>query len=214
MNSATSPAIRVAIVEDDREIRQLFVLLLDATEGFRCVGNFETAEAALAHFETETADVILMDIDLPGMSGIACTQQLRQSHPELNIVMLTVHEDEKALFDSLCAGATGYILKELAPSSILEHIRTAAAGGSPMSGSIARKVIATFQTKPVSTSPLSQRETEVLGLLVEGNNHRTIAEKLFVSANTVKAHIKNIYHKLEVHTRAEAVSRAHRDRLI
>ncbi|MEL6671052.1 MAG: response regulator transcription factor [Bacteroidota bacterium] len=205
--------IRVAIVEDDAEIRQLFGLLLDNSPGYQCVAQYADAESALDQLEVAEVDVVLMDIDLPGVSGIQCTEKLKQESPELNIIMLTVHEDDAALFDSLCAGATGYILKETSPVQILEDIRTAHQGGSPMSSAIARRVIQTFH-QPQKASPLSERETEVLTYLVEGQNYRTIAEALFVSPNTIKAHIKNIYRKLEVSTRAEAVSKAHKDRLI
>lgn len=207
------PDIHVAIVEDDPEIRQLMVLLLENSPGFRCRHEFEDAGKALSKLHPGAVDIILMDIDLPGMSGIECTRELKRRDLDCNILMLTVHEDDKALFDSLCAGATGYLLKETAPAQILAHIKTAHQGGAPMSGAIARRVVATFHQSPES-SPLSRRETEVLRLMCDGQTYRTIAESLFVSAHTVKGHIKNIYRKLEVHTRAEAVKRALKDGLV
>ncbi|MCI4670434.1 MAG: response regulator transcription factor [Bacteroidia bacterium] len=205
--------IRVAIVEDDEEILQLFSLLIENSPGFSCPYTFSNGKDAVENLRPGQVDVILMDIDLPGLSGISCTQLLREQAPNVNIVMLTVHEDDQALFDSLCAGATGYILKETPPSQILGHIQSAFEGGSPMSGSIARRVVKSFHA-PRQNSPLSEREREVLGLLCKGQNYKMIAEALFVSPNTIKAHIKNIYRKLEVNTRAEAVSKAHKDRLL
>ncbi|MEM6344212.1 MAG: response regulator transcription factor [Bacteroidota bacterium] len=205
--------IYIAIVEDDPEIRQLLTLILNGSPGFSCSHSYPDAESALAGLTHEPPDVVLMDIQLPGMSGIECTQQLRELHPKLDIIMLTVQEENDDIFDSLCAGATGYLVKETPPTKLLAAIEEAKAGGSPMSPRIARRVIGSFHQSPVK-SPLSARETEVLGLLCEGRNYRQIADQLFVSTNTVKAHIKHIYEKLHVHNRAEAVRKAMQDKLV
>jgi DNA-binding NarL/FixJ family response regulator len=204
--------IAVAIIEDDPEIRQLFTLLIDSSPGYRCKHSYEQAEDALKGINKGAVDIALMDIDLPGMSGIACTKLLRVIDPEVEVVMLTVHEDEQAIFDSLCAGACGYLLKETPPVQVLEAIQDAFAGGAPMSADIARRVVRSFRG-PVD-SPLSERELEVLRMLCRGDNYKMIAEAIFVSPNTVKAHIKNIYKKLQVNSRAEAVTKAYKDRLI
>ncbi|MEL6650166.1 MAG: response regulator transcription factor [Bacteroidota bacterium] len=205
--------IYIAIVEDDPEIRQLLDLLLNASPGFSCNQRFGDAESALEGLAQYPPDVVLMDIQLPGINGIECTRKLREMHPDLDIMMLTVQEDDQDIFDSLCAGATGYLLKETPPAELLLAIQEVQKGGSPMSPRIARRVIASFRqgTQP---SPLSERETEVLRLLCDGQNYRQIADQLYVSSNTVKAHIKHIYKKLHVHNRAEAVRKAMRDKLI
>ena len=205
------PLIHVSIVEDDAEIRRLLSLIIDGSPGFACKWTFETAEAALAEMPAQRPDVVLMDIDLPGMSGISCVQALKTQLPDLDIIMLTIHEDDDSVFASLCAGAIGYLVKETPPVALLAAIEEAHKGGAPMSSHIARRIAGSFHTQP---SSLSDRETEVLRRLVKGDNYKVIADALFVSANTVKAHIKNIYKKLHVHTRAEAVSKAHKDRLV
>ena len=205
--------ISTALVEDDPEIRQLLQLILDGSPGFICQLVYEDAESALKALPAEKPDVILMDINLPGMSGIECVKQLKAQLPDQDIIMLTSQEDDDSVFNSLCAGASGYLVKETPPAQLLEAIQECKTGGSPMSPHIARRVIASFHRTP-APSPLSERETEVLKLLVEGANYKTIAEALFVSAHTIKAHIKNIYKKLHVHSRAEAVSKAHRDGLV
>ncbi len=203
--------IHVAIVEDDPEILRLLTLIIDGSPGFACKLTFESAEEALAGIPDYPVSVILMDIDLPGMSGIECVKALKEVLPDIDVIMLTIHEDDESVFDSLCAGATGYLVKETPPVDLLAAIEEAHRGGAPMSSHIARRIVGSFRTQK---SPLSDRETEVLKLLVKGDNYKGIAEVLFVSANTIKAHIKNIYKKLHVHTRAEAVSKAHKDRLV
>jgi DNA-binding NarL/FixJ family response regulator len=153
-----------------------------------------------------------MDIDLPGMSGISCVRRLKEKMPDLDIIMLTIKEDDESVFESLCAGASGYLIKETPPVELLAAIKEAREGGAPMSAHIARKIVKSFHK--TRNSPLSSRETEVLRMLCKGDNYKAIAEALFVSNNTIKAHIKNIYKKLHVHSRAEAVSKALKDRLI
>ena len=204
--------IRVAIIEDDHDIRQLMCLIIDGSPGFSCLQSWERCETAIPALEKDTPDLLLMDIDLPEMSGIEGVRILKEKLPHLNVVMLTVHEDNEAVFDSLCAGAVGYLVKGLPPVQLLSAIREAHEGGSPMSAAIARKVVRSFQ--PQSPNSLSERETEVLKMLCEGENYKTIAAALFVSTNTVKAHIKNIYEKLQVHTRAEAVKKALKNRMV
>lgn len=208
-----APSIHVALVEDDPEIRHLLQLIIGGSPGFTCAHAFADAESALAGLPGAMVDVVLMDIELPGMSGIDCVKALRGQGLDLDILMLSVRDEDDAVFAALCAGAAGYLVKETPPVQLLEAIRECHAGGSPMSAAIARRVVASFR-RPVDTSLLSERETEVLRLLCAGANYKSIAEGIFVSSNTVKAHIKNIYRKLEVHTRAEAVIRAHKEGLV
>lgn len=208
-----SPDIRVAVVEDDPEIRQLLKIVIDGAQGFTCCMLCESGEEALSYIPHASADVVLMDLQLPGINGIQCTLKLKDNLPGLNVLVLTVQQEEEALFDSLCAGANGYLLKETPPDQILKAIEEVYKGGAPMSASIARRVVNSFR-KPKKSSMLSEREVEVLKLLCEGENYKSIADVLFVSSNTVKSHIKNIYKKLHVHNRAEAVAKAFKDDLI
>ena len=204
--------IHVAIVEDEPEIRRLLSLVIDNSPGFACQLVFSSAEEALKELKTYEPDVLLMDIQLPGMSGIEAVKELYRQQADFPILMLTVQEDDDSIFDSLCAGACGYLTKETPPAELLEAIREAQSGGSPMTSRIARRVVASFRLN--TDHSLSKREQEVLKMLCNGDNYRSIADALFVSTNTIKAHIKNIYKKLHVHTRAEAVQRAIRDRLV
>jgi DNA-binding NarL/FixJ family response regulator len=204
--------IRVAIVEDDTEIKQLMCLIIDGSPGFSCLQAWESCEEAIPAIEKDPPDLVLMDIDLPNMQGIEGVRILKEKLPHLLVVMLTIHEDNEAVFNSLCAGAVGYLVKGLPPVQLLQAIREAHQGGSPMSAVIARKVVKSFHSN--APNPLSGREKEVLKMLCDGENYKTIAIALFVSGNTVKAHIKNIYEKLQVHTRAEAVGKAFKNRLL
>lgn len=204
--------IQVAIVEDDREIRQLMTLLIDSSPGYTCKQSFNDCESALQTILADPPDVVLMDIDLPGMSGIEGVRRLKESLPSTEFIMLTVQEDDESVFESICAGAVGYLLKETPPAELLEAIRDVCHGAAPMSASIARRVVVSFRRG--QTSPLSSRETEVLEYLCEGENYRAIAQALGISGDTVRAHIKNIYEKLQVHSRAEVVKKAIKDRLI
>jgi DNA-binding NarL/FixJ family response regulator len=206
--------IRVAIVEDDNEIRQSLVLIVDGSPGYSCRQAFPTAEAALELLPDDLPDVVLMDIGLPGMTGIEATQQLHERFPDLDVVMLTVLEDDETVFNSLCAGASGYLMKSTPPAQLLQSIDEVYRGGAPMSAAIARRVIGSFQSAPADASPLSRREREILEHLCDGESYRVIAEKLYVSGHTVRAHIKNIYSKLQVNSRAEAVRKAMRERLV
>lgn len=208
-----TPTIHIALVEDNAELRQLMQFMLDQNAGFSCKLVFPDAEQAIPEILNAHPDVVLMDIGLPGMSGVQAVEILREACPQLPILMLTIQLDDNSVFDSLCAGATGYLLKSTPPVQLLSAIQDAHAGGAPMSPAIARRVVASFR-KPPKKSPLSAREGEVMALLCEGETYKTIAEQLFISANTVKAHIKHIYEKLHVNTRAEAVGKALRDDLI
>lgn len=204
--------IHVAIVEDDLDIQRTLALIIDGTPEFRCERTYNDCETAIPDILTYRPDVVLMDINLPGISGIEGVKQLRGALPELSILMLTVQLDDRSVFDSLCAGATGYLLKHTPPLQLLEAIKEVHNGGAPMSMQIARKVLQSFH-EPVH-SPLTERETQILRRLCEGENYKTIAAALHVSGHTVRSHIKNIYSKLHVHSRAEAVRKAYKNRLI
>ncbi|RNC89331.1 MAG: DNA-binding response regulator [Allomuricauda sp.] len=203
--------IHIALVEDDNEIRQTLNLIIDGSSGFTCKYAFPDGESALASVGNLPVDIILMDIDLPGRSGIEVTRQLKAENPELDIIMLTVQSDDDSIFESLCAGASGYLLKDTSPAELLVHIREVFEGGAPMSSTIARRIISSFR---VIENPLSERETEILRMLSKGLNYKEIAEKVFLSPHTVKSHIKNIYSKLHVGNRAEAIYKAIKQKLI
>ncbi|MEL6973098.1 MAG: response regulator transcription factor [Bacteroidota bacterium] len=209
--------IRIAIIEDDPDIRQLLRLLLNGSPGYECQQVFGSCEEGIPSLKNTPPDILLMDIDLPGISGIQGVKQLRGELPELNIIMLTVHEDDEAVFTALCAGAIGYLVKGLPPVQLLRAIDEAQQGGAPMSPGIARRIVHSFRppsTPSTLSHNLSTREREVLAHLCEGDNYSTIAQKLFISGNTVRSHIKSIYKKLEVNSRATAVLKANREGLI
>lgn len=200
--------IRVFIVEDQDPIREAFALLLGWTPGFACVGAAASAEAALTAALEASPDVVLLDIGLPGMSGTEALSRLRQRWPRAEFLMLTVHDDPDRVFEALQAGASGYLVKTTPPAEVLEAVRELHAGGAPMSASIARKVVTAFRQPDPDLGELSRREREVLDHLVEGKTVRQIADALFVSSSTVAFHVRQIYEKLHVHSRAEAVARA------
>jgi DNA-binding NarL/FixJ family response regulator len=203
--------IHVAIVEDIKDIREAMRVLIDGSSGFDCNHVFENAEAAIEALPNINPDVVLMDINLPGMSGIECISKLKQQLPHTQFMMCTVYDDDDNIFDALQAGATGYILKRTSPAQILEAIRDLHHGGSPMSSEIARRVVASLQKKNKNehTEILSSREKEILKLLAEGYIYKEIAGKLFVGLETVKTHIHNIYEKLQVQNRAEALKKVY-----
>ncbi|WP_420400649.1 response regulator [Flagellimonas sp.] len=203
--------IHLAIVEDDNEIRQALCMIIDGSPGFTCKYAFPDGESALASIGNLPVDIVLMDIDLPGKSGIEVTRKLKSENPEIDFIMLTVQSDDDSIFKSLCAGASGYLLKETSPSSLLDHIREVYLGGSPMSSKIARRIINSFR---VIQNPLSSREMEILEMLGQGLNYKDIAKDIFLSPHTVKTHIKNIYSKLHVKNRAEAIYKAIKQNLI
>jgi DNA-binding NarL/FixJ family response regulator len=211
--------IKVAITEDNTTIREGLAALINGTTGYSCVGSFGDCESLLSKLHTLNVDVVLMDIGLPGMSGIEGIARAKKIKPDLNILMLTVYEDSQSVFKALCAGACGYLVKKTPPSRLLEAIKDANEGGAPMSSLIARQVINVFQqtqskTTEETEAELSVREKEVLTSLAEGNNYQEIADRLFISVDTVRHHIKNIYKKLHVHSQSEAVAKAIRKGLI
>ena len=218
MNAPTLPTeIKVAIIEDRREIRDGLAMLIGGTEGFRCTGAFRSMEEALARINSDLPDVALCDIGLPGMSGIEGMRLLKKQYPQLLLLMLTVYDDDERIFDALCAGACGYLLKKTPPVRLLEGLKEAVTGGSPMSPEVARRVITLFRDiRPPERADceLTPHETRLLKLLVEGHNYKTAALELNVSINTVSFHMRRIYEKLQVHSKSEAVAKALRDRLV
>jgi DNA-binding NarL/FixJ family response regulator len=210
--------INVIIVEDNGTIREGLAVLINGTEGFRCVATYPDCESLLKHIDDLTPDILLMDIVLPGISGIDGVKKIKQIVPDLNILMLTVYGENDLVFEALCAGACGYLLKNTPPARLLEAIKEAHEGGSPMSPNIARQVVSLLHQKNLLTaSPetiLTAREKEILNALSQGNNYQAIAESLFISVSTVRFHIRNIYQKLHVQTQPEAVATAIRKGLI
>ncbi|HKR06143.1 MAG TPA: response regulator transcription factor [Bacteroidia bacterium] len=201
--------IRVAIVEDRPEISSGISYIISLNDGFSSE-IFTNAEAALRAVTPQRFDVVIMDIKLPGMSGIECTQLLKQKYPELKIMMCTVFEDDEKIFRAISAGADGYILKRTEPNNLIQSIRELMEGGSPISGYIAKKILKGFrQTMPqdMDENPLSEREQEVLSLLASGYRNKEVADKLSVSPMTIKSHIYNIYQKLHVTSRVEAINK-------
>lgn len=210
-------SITVAIVEDNPNLRAGTSYILKASPGFKVAGEYETAEELLEDFREINPDVVLMDIGLPGMSGIAAAAELKRRHARVQIVMLSVFEDDENVFQAICAGACGYIAKPVMPAQLLEAVEQAFNGASPMSPKIARKVLEIFKKHvppPRADYNLTARELEVLGLLTQGDDHKQIAEKLFLSPFTVRAHLRNIYDKLHVHSKSQAVAKALQERLL
>jgi DNA-binding NarL/FixJ family response regulator len=209
--------IDVAIIEDQPEIREGLGVLIGLAEGYNCTGKYGSMEDALANIGSNLPDVALVDIGLPGMSGIQGIQLLKQKYPDLSLVVLTVYDDDDRIFEALCAGATGYLLKKTAPARLLESLKDVVAGGSPMSPEVARRVITLFQNvRPPQSADyhLTPHETRVLKLLVRGHTYKTAAAELGSSIHAVTFHMRNIYNKLRVHSKSEAVVKALRDRLV
>ncbi len=201
--------IHVSIVEDDVKVRGSLARLIDSTEGFSCVSQHPDAENALKEIPVIKPEIVLMDINLPGMDGVECVRQLKQLLPSTQIVILTVYENTNIIFGALTAGASGYLLKRSSPEQIIEAIRDVHNGGSPMSSHIARKVVASFQkvTNPIREyEKLSTREQQVLDYLAKGFLYREIAEILKITYATVHTHVRHIYEKLQVRSRTEAVT--------
>ena len=201
--------LRIGIVEDDDRLRADFVRLIDGSDGMRCVGAYASAEAALAELPSQAPDVVLMDINLPGMSGIESVRRLRALAPTAQVMMVTVFDDASSVFESLKAGASGYILKRAPVGELLAAIRDLSTGGAPMSGIIARKVVQYFgQHGPApEVQTLTAREHQVLVALSHGEQYKEIAARLGISINTVRRHIMAIYEKLHVNSRLEAVGK-------
>jgi len=207
----------VAIIEDQRELREGFTTLINFTPGFVCSGSYRSMEEALARLRTEKPDVVLSDIGLPGMDGIEGIRRIKQMYPDILVLMLTVYDDDERIFDALCAGACGYLLKRTPPARLLENIREALTGGAPMSPEVASKVITLFRDiRPPEKVEydLTPHETRLLKLIVEGHNYTTAAEQLGVKYSTVKFHMQNIYDKLQVHSKSEAVAKALKNRIV
>jgi DNA-binding NarL/FixJ family response regulator len=217
METNHQDVIRTAVVEDMKDIREGLATLINFTPGFRCTGSYRSMEEALARLQDEVPDVLLSDIGLPGMSGIEGIRIIKERYPRMQILMLTVYDDDDRIFDALCAGASGYLLKRTPPAKLLENIREAMSGGSPVSPEVASRVIKFFRefhNPQREDYDLTPHETRLLKLLTEGHNYQTAAEKLGVSYNTIKFHVSHIFDKLQVHSKSEAVVKAMRDRLV
>jgi DNA-binding NarL/FixJ family response regulator len=204
--------IKVALFEDNSLLRDSLFQLINGSEGFVCTGAFGDCADLMRKVESANPDVILMDIDLPGMNGIEAVGKINEKHPEIMVIMQTVFDDNERIFQSITAGASGYLLKNTSPLRILESIREAATGGAPMTPSIAYKILEVFRDrKPAlptkEQSQLNERQKEILECIFNGMSYKLIAEKLFISADTVRYHVKNIYEILHVHSRDELISK-------
>ena len=209
--------ITVAIVEDSPDVRMGTSFVLRSSKACTVVGEFETAEDLIDAFDEVRPDVVLMDLGLPGMSGIEAITKLKQEHARVEIVVLSIFEDDDNVFRAICAGASGYITKPAAPQQLVEAVEHAFSGGTPMSPHIARKVIEMFKRHlppPKADYALTPRELEVLQLLVQGEDYKSIADALFLSLFTIRAHIRNIYDKLHVHSKSQAVGKALRENVL
>ena len=206
----THPIIRVAIVEDDEWLRSSLVNQISGAPGFKCLGSFRSAELALKNIPTLNPDVVLMDINLPGMDGVQCVRQLKEACPKIQFLMLTVYEESERIFNSLQAGACGYLLKRTAMEELLESIQQVMDGGTPLTDHIARQIVHYFNQLGVRASTLeslSPRETEVLEVLARGLSYKEAAHSLALSIHTIRMNVRHIYEKLHVHSRAEAVAK-------
>jgi DNA-binding NarL/FixJ family response regulator len=211
------PEITVAVVEDDAGTRQTLEQILSSTPGFACVGAFESCEAALPALPNLLPDVVLMDINLPGMSGIDGVRRLTAQEPEAKVIMLTVYQDDDRIFRSICAGALGYLLKRTPKDTLLNAIREVKNGGSPMNAGIARRVITLFKETSAPRNPqvlLTPREMDILQALVDGCSYKMIASRTKISVETVRNYIKSVYTKLQVHSKSEAVAKALKERIV
>ena len=213
---AIPSVIKVAIVEDQRKFRDAVTTLIDGTEGFRCSGSYRSMEEALDKIAHDLPDVVLMDIGLPGMNGIEGTRRLKERFPQMVLLAHTVYEDDERIFDALCAGASGYLLKKTPPARLLEGLQEAAKGGAPMTPEVASRVVKMFREHrpPDRSYELSPHELRLLKLLMEGHNYKTAATNLGVTTHTISFHLQKIYEKLHVHSKTEAVAKALQDRLL
>ncbi|MCF0058377.1 response regulator transcription factor [Dyadobacter sp. CY356] len=203
---------RIIIVEDNISIREGFRAVLETIEKYEVMNLYSNVEEALEHLDQDLPDIVLMDIELPGMDGIAGTIRIKKLYPDCIVLIITVLEDSEKVFRSLCAGAGGYIVKNSNISEIVQNIDEALAGGAPMSLSIAKMVVQSFQQQ--QNSPLTERETEVLQSIAEGKSYSKIALDLYVSKETIRSHIKNIYRKLEVSSKADAIKVANSNKWV
>lgn len=210
--------IRVAIFDDNTERLDSLELLINHTDGMQCSGVFPDCNTVLHDVAKALPDVVLMDIDMPGITGIEGVKIIRDQYPQLPVLMQTVFDDNERVFASICAGASGYILKKSSPPQIVQAIKDVYEGGAAMSSSVAKQVLKAFQTQMVLHTPanfdLSEREKEILGWLVKGLSHKMIAEKCFISVHTVNTHVKNIYEKLHVRSVSEAVAKAIKEHIV
>jgi DNA-binding NarL/FixJ family response regulator len=211
--------LNVVVVDDNDTIRNGLKLLINSTDGYNCPAVFSDCESMLAKIANLQPDVVLMDIDLPGMSGIEGIKKVKKILPDITILVLTIYDENETIFEALCAGACGYLVKKTPPSRLLEAINEAYEGGAPMSAHIARKVVDFFQHRKIASTNdseilLTPREKEVLSKLVDGNSYKAIANSLFISVETVRYHFKNIYKKLHVHSQSKAVSKAIKEGLV
>jgi DNA-binding NarL/FixJ family response regulator len=216
-NPSPPAAVRVVVIEDLRDVRDSLTVLINGTTGFACSGSYRTMEEALKGIERNRPDVILTDIGLPGMDGIEGTRLLRERFPQVPIVALSVYDDDQNVFNAICAGASGYLLKNIPPARLLASLKEVVDGGAPMSPEVARRVIALFREfRPPERASyqLTPQETDLLKLMVEGHHYKTAAHQMGISVNTVSFHLKNIYEKLQVHSKTEAVAKALREHLI
>jgi DNA-binding NarL/FixJ family response regulator len=212
-----APALKVAIVEDQHRVREGLRILIDGSEGYVCTGVFGTMEEALEKVGHDLPDLILVDIGLPRMSGIEGIRLLCEKHPRLVVVVLTVYDDDQRIFDAICAGACGYLLKKTPPARLLESLREAMNGGGPMSPEVARRVITLFREAHAqrnTASDLTPHEVRILKLMVEGHNYNSAGAELDVSINTIRFHMRSIYEKLHVHSKSQAISKALRSGII
>ncbi|WP_138429995.1 response regulator transcription factor [Fodinibius saliphilus] len=216
MENSVQELIKIVIVEDNKYMREGWTTILDFAPDLLVLKAFESCEEAFDSDEISKANIVLMDIELPGMSGIEGVKYLQKEYPELIIIMASVFDDDKNVFDALCAGAVGYLMKKVSPEELKKAIRDAYEGGSPMTPNIARKVIKTFH-QPSSNDEgeqLKERELEILAELAKGKSYAAIGEEIYLSVDGVRYHIRNIYRKLQVNSRSEAVSKGIARRLI
>jgi len=210
--------IRVTIFEDNKSLRNGLYQLINGSEGFICGGAFEDCLDLMKNIEETKPDVVLMDIQMPGINGIEAVGMLREKYPELKILMQTIFEDNEKIFQSILAGASGYILKNTSPTRFLEFIKETYEGGAPMSPSVATKVLKIVAQQSAQKKPdnfnLSEREKEILSCLVKGMSYKLIADACFISIDTVRGHIRNIYEKLHVHSKGEAVAKAIKSNIV
>lgn len=203
---------RIIIVEDDNIIRNAFVTLIQQSGDYTVANAYSNAEAAIKNVKDDAPDICLMDIELPGMNGIEAIPKMKALSPDTQVVVVTVYENDDLVFKALCEGASGYLTKNMPPQKLIDSLKELENGGAPMSTNIARMVVSSFHKN--RQSPLTARELEVLELLSSGKSYSTIADQLFVDKETVKSHIKNIYLKLEVHSKAEAIEKAKKSKYI
>lgn len=217
MHASSSREIRVAVIEDQTDVREGLRALINGTPGFHCQGAYRSMEDGMADLPRIAPDVVLVDIGLPGMSGIEGTRRMRRELPDTQVLVLSVYDDDERVFEAMCAGACGYLLKKTPPARLLESIAEVVNGGAPMSPEIARRVISVFQQfrPPRNAShELTPHELRLLKMLVEGHNYRTAAAELHVTVHAISFHMRKIYDKLQVHSKSEAVARALRDGIL